>query len=393
MSITAFFMYHTLLRAILTDKSLYPRPKGAATELHLVCFLADAVKLLTSVAYRWEWIRMSKETMLHIISHTDLDGVASAALAWHANRGSGLPIRVSLSGYGEVDSLIVDSIDSGFKLIVLDLFCQRDWTVDLIDRTYRDGDPPFVFDHHKSTYDRFGNRKWAVIDTGYCAAMVYWRWLMEQALDKEVHDRIAAMEPLIRITNDRDLWLGEIPESRLWQGLVTLCGPWGLLMRLISDTSAILTPHELSAAQEFTDRQEARFEKAKIKIIRVRNDLSFVGDGVLEYGDVSDFCGLILDRDPSPPLLAAVSVKRAGGDWALSLRSRGGLAGKIVSLLRDGKKIRGGGHGDAAALYFPDTFTEDQMIDTVLAAIKQEKERSENLNVTLGDLFKGLAEN
>ena len=64
---------------------------------------------------------MSKETMLHIISHTDLDGVASAALAWHANRGSGLPIWVSLSGYGEVDSLIVDSIDSGFKLIVLAL--------------------------------------------------------------------------------------------------------------------------------------------------------------------------------------------------------------------------------------------------------------------------------
>ena len=79
-----------------------------------------------------------------------------------------------------------------------------------------------------------------------------------------------------------------------------------------------------------------------------------------------------------------------GGDWALSLRSRDGLAGKIVALLKDGSKIRGGGHEDAAALYFPSNYSEDQIRETVLAAIRQERERSETPNVTLGDLFKGL---
>jgi len=161
-------------------------------------------------------------------------------------------------------------------------------------------------------------------------------------------------------------------------------------MRLVSAPSAELTKGERDSAQNFVDLQEERFEHAKTGILRTGDDLSFVGDGVLEFGDVSDFCGLILDRDPNPPKLAAVSAKRMGGDWALSLRSRDGLAGKIITLLKDGKKIRGGGHGNAAALYFPYSYNEDQIRETVLAAIKQEKERTEAPNVTLGDLFKGL---
>ncbi len=333
---------------------------------------------------------MQKNNVLHIISHTDLDGVVSAALAWHANRSSGLPIKVSLMGYGEVDNAILESLDSGQKLIVLDLFCQRDRTVEDIDRLFTEGAPPFLFDHHKSTYDRYGNRKWLVVDTGYCAAMVYRNWLIKRELDPETQKIVEDMGPLIKITNDRDLWLGKIPESRLWHGLVTLCGPWGVLMRLVSNPFAELTKGERDSAQDFVDRQEARFELAKTEILRIGDDLSFVGDGLLEFGDVSDFCGLILDRDPDPPKLAAVSAKRMSGDWALSMRSREGLAGKIVSLLKDGKKIRGGGHGDAAALYFPHTYSEDQIRDTLLAAIRQEKERSEQPNVTLKDLFKGL---
>jgi nanoRNase/pAp phosphatase (c-di-AMP/oligoRNAs hydrolase) len=138
------------------------------------------------------------------------------------------------------------------------------------------------------------------------------------------------------------------------------------------------------------DRQEARFEMAKTKISRTGDDLSFIGDGILEFGDVSDFCGSILDREPNPTKIAAVLAKRMGGDWALSLRSRDGLAGKIVALLKDGAKIRGGGHEDAAALYFPSSYSEVQIRETVLAAIRQERERSEATNVTLGDLFKGL---
>lgn len=336
---------------------------------------------------------MQRENLLQIISHTDLDGVVSAALAWHAGRSSGLPIKVSLMGYGEVDNAILEALDSGYKLIVLDLFCQRERTVEDIDRLFPEGASPFLFDHHKSTFDRYSNRKWAVVDTDCCAAMVYWKWLMGQELDVSTKKMVEYMEPIIKITNDRDLWLGEIPESRLWQGLVTLCGPWGVLMRLVSDPSAELTRGERDSAQNFVDRQEERFELAKSGILRTGDDLSFVGDGLLEFGDVSDFCGLILDRDPNPPKLAAVSAKRMGGDWALSLRSREGLAGKIVALLKDGKKIRGGGHGDAAALYFPYSYNEDQIRETLLAAIRQERERSEAPNVTLGDLFKGFDKN
>jgi len=333
---------------------------------------------------------MGTKPLLHIISHTDLDGVAAAALAWHANYGAERLLRVSLTGYGDVDNLILESLRANEEPLVLDLFCQWTQTVDEVDGVWEKERPPFLFDHHKSTFERYGNRKWAVIDTNWCGAMVYWKWLMEQEQKDEQRARIAAMKPLMDIANDRDLWLGQIPESRLWQGLVTMCGHWSILMRLVADPSPVLTPEEKACAEKFVARQEERFSKAKEKIVRTRDDLSFVFDGVLEFGDVSDFCGLVLDREPAPPLVVAVSSRRAGGDWAVSMRSRDGLAGRVMTLLKDGRKIRGGGHGDASALYFPRHYTEEQIRDSILAAIKAEKERAESPNVTLGDLFKEL---
>lgn len=328
--------------------------------------------------------------LLHIISHTDLDGVAAAALAWHANH-EGRLLRVSLTGYGDVDALITETLAAGSEPLVLDLFCQREQTVDEIDGSFRETEPPFLFDHHKSTYERYGNRKWAVIDTSCCGALVYWNWLSARAGDGRMKDVLARLEPLVRIANDRDLWLGQIPESRLWQALVTMCGQWGMLARLISDPSAELTQEELDGASAFTERQEARFAQAREHIWRSGGELSFVCDGILEYGDVSDFCGLLLDREPNPPEVAAVAARRLNGDWAVSMRSRDGLAGRVLSLLKDGKKVRGGGHGDASALYFPRSYTQEQMRDSILAAIKVEKERSAAPKVTLGDLFKGLS--
>lgn len=64
------------------------------------------------------------------------------------------------------------------------------------------------------------------------------------------------MEPLIRIANDRDLWLGKIADSRLWQGLVTVCGHWGTMMRLAENPSHVLTQAERLAAESFVADQE-----------------------------------------------------------------------------------------------------------------------------------------
>ena len=329
--------------------------------------------------------------VLHIISHTDLDGVTAAALAWHANKDTGRMLRVTLCGYGEVDNLILETLESGQEPLVLDLFCQRDNTVDAIDKIWQADAPPFLFDHHKSNFERYASRKWALIDVNYCGAMVYWNYLMAQDLEPERRARVQAMEPLIRIANDRDLWLGKIADSRLSQGLVTVCGHWGTMMRLAENPSHVLTQAERLAAESFVADQEARFAVARSRIIRTGDELSFVCDGVLEYGDVSDFCGLILDRDDNPPQVAAVAAKRMGGDWAVSLRSRDGLAGRVMSLLKDGRKVRGGGHGDASALYFPSNYTEMQIKDSLLAAIRVQIEKEASPKVTLGDLFKGLA--
>lgn len=179
--------------------------------------------------------------LLHIISHTDLDGVAAAALAWHVHHNDRL-VRISLTGYGDVDMLILETLAAGQEPLVLDLFCQREQTVDEIDKLWNDARRPFLFDHHKSTFERYGNRKWAVIDTNYCGALVYWRWLRENAKDERTQAVLAELEPVMKIANDRDLWLGEMPESRLWQALVTMCGQWGMLARLMDNPRASSPP-------------------------------------------------------------------------------------------------------------------------------------------------------
>ena len=329
---------------------------------------------------------MISRPVTHIISHTDLDGVTAAAVAWHAHYPEGRPIKVTLAGYGEVDDLMVESVQEGYRVVVLDLFCQRQKTVDFIDGAFKEGDEPILFDHHKSTMERYGNRPWLVIDTSACAAKVYYRWAMGH-LPQEKARRIAQLADIVEIANDRDLWLGERAESRLWQALISLTDPWSVLLRLISTPDGALSEGEKEAALAFVRDQEERFSRAMEKVRRFRNDLVLVGPDMLKFGDVSDFCGLVLDRTPDPPKLVAVANKKATGEWAVSLRSRDGLAGELVGILRDGKKVRGGGHGDAAALYFPPHYSTDQIGETLLSGLKAVAERGRSMGVTLGDML------
>lgn len=324
--------------------------------------------------------------LLHIISHTDLDGITAAAVAWRRWRKE-RPLKVSLTGYGAVDGLIGESAAAGVDFIVADLFCQNQKTVDTLDQLYVEGEDPFIFDHHDTTAARYGGRPWLVVDTSACAAKVLYQWLMARGAPE-----IEVLGPLVEVANDRDLWINENPDSRLWQALVTLCGPNSLVTRLAENPSAELTPFERRAAEEFVEKQEKRFALAVEKIGKGTGDMAFVEPGVLEFGDVSDFGGLVLDRMAAPPLLVAVAAKRFSGEWAVSLRSRSEMAGKVVGMLRDGKKIRGGGHDDSAALYFPPSYTPDQIRSTLAAAIRTIRDQERPSGVTLGDLFKGALE-
>ena len=323
-------------------------------------------------------------SVLHVISHTDLDGVAAAAVAWYRWKGI-RPLRVSLAGYGAVDGLIMESLAAGQDFMAMDLFCQDARTVEAVDRFYSEGDDPLVFEHHDTTLARYGGRPWLVADASCCAAMVYYRWLTGRGAKG-----LEFLGPLVELANDRDMWINENPDSRLWNALVTMCGPCSLLARLAGNPEAALEPHEREAAEDFVEKQEKRFALAVEKIGRGDRELAFVPPGVLDFGDVSDFGGLVLDRMDNPPLLVAVAAKRFSGEWAVSLRSRSETAGKVVGMLRDGRKIRGGGHDDSAALYFPQSYTPDQIRDTIRAAMRTKRDQERPAGVTLGDLFSGV---
>jgi len=329
--------------------------------------------------------------LFHIISHTDLDGVVAAIVAWHANfnkRDS--VVKVSLTGYGDVDNIVLESIEKKETFIVLDLFCQRAQTVDILDKEFDSSLEPIFFDHHKTTAERYPNRPWALVDTSSCAAKVYFQWLVEKGFFKDDKEKKSNLATLVEIANDRDLWIGLIPESRLWQAYITMCGPYSLFTRLAVDPSPKLTTWEHKATTQFVKMQEERFKKALDSISVPEKDLMFVKPNLLEFGDVSDFCGLVLDRMENPPLLVAVANRRPQGDWSVSLRSRNALAGRIVGLLKDGRKVRGGGHADAAALYFPASYSEELIKDSLLSAIKAVKEQEQSAGPTLGDLLKGI---
>ncbi|MFP4482997.1 MAG: phosphohydrolase, partial [Thermovirgaceae bacterium] len=68
-----------------------------------------------------------------------------------------------------------------------------------------------------------------------------------------------------------------------------------------------------------------------------------------------------------------------------------GLAGRIVGLLKDGDRIRGGGHGDAAALSFPPHYSPQQIRTSLLSAIRSADEQRQETGLTLGDLFSDAA--
>lgn len=325
--------------------------------------------------------------VLHIISHTDLDGITSAALAWHYNYGR-YPLKVTLTGYGSVDNIVQESIQKEEPFMILDLFCQYDRTIDEIDRLFQDGDHPLIFDHHESNFSKYSNRNWLKLDTSCCAAMVYFNWLMENAEDPADISRLNRLRKITEIANDRDLWINSLPESRLWHALVTICGPWSVFSRLVADPSGTLNPHEMDIASTFIENQEKRFLKAVESIKGNGKDISFIGDGILEFGDVSDFGGLVLDRMDSPPLLIAMASRRLRGDWAVSLRSRNGMAGKVSGILQDGKKVRGGGHENAAALYFPASWSENRIRESLETAVHTLKEQDKPMGATLGDLFR-----
>lgn len=330
-------------------------------------------------------------SIIHIISHTDLDGVVAAALAWHHHRDQA-PLKISLAGYGIVDNLILESLKREEKMVVLDLFCQKTRTVDEIDKRFPQENEPFVFDHHESNFSRYSNRPWLHLDTRYCAARVYYLWLQEKCRNEKEKKILEKMERMVEIANDRDMWINDMEESRLWQGLITLCGPWGIFTRLVEDPYPEMRGHELHAARLFVEKQKQRFDQALEILGSRKKDLAFVGDGVLEFGDVSDFGGLVLDHLQDPPRLMASASRKITGEWAVSLRSREGLAGKVVSILKDGSKVRGGGHDNAAALYFPPQYSQEKIRDSLEAAIKAIKEKESPIGATLGDVFKKALE-
>jgi len=281
-----------------------------------------------------------ENVVTHIISHTDLDGVTAAAVAWAAAWPEAAPVKVTLTGYGEVDNTLLESLQAGQKALVLDLFCQRQQTVDELDRTFVPGDSPFLFDHHESTFERYGNRPWAVVDTSRCAAAVYHRWLLEQPLPRPVRARVERMTDIVEMANDRDLWLGEKPDSRLWQALVTLSGPWGTLMRLAANPDAALSESERDVAERFVRAQEERFSRALERVLRIKDEMVFPAD-LLVFGDVSDFCGPVwTDGQPSRPVAVPA---RGCGDWPFPC---GAARPRRASRPAEGRPQVGEGHGD-----------------------------------------------
>jgi hypothetical protein len=147
-------------------------------------------------------------TILHIVSHTDMDGVTAAAVAWHAHYPENAPLRVSLSGYGEVDELMLETLRGNARLLVLDLFCQRRETVDEVD-TFSRGRRTVALRPSQNNGGAFRKQKMDGHRHECLRGQSVLRLDSEKGHSTASRRRLDSLADLVDIANDRDLWLGK----------------------------------------------------------------------------------------------------------------------------------------------------------------------------------------
>ncbi|MCE4603388.1 MAG: DHHA1 domain-containing protein [Aeropyrum sp.] len=281
---------------------------------------------------------------LYLVTHTDLDGIASAAIAARKLGRSEEGYSVLFAEPYNVDQVIAgleEHLSKGDLVVVSDLGVNRDSFQGLLEALRGlTGVGAYVkwFDHHIwSEEERNALLDLGVelhVDTSTCAAGVVAKYL-EGPVDDFV-------EKLVDAVCSADLWRWTNPLSgKLFRIVGERSQSWEWKERLVGKfASGVIWDNELDARLEEYVTQELEGYNRVLSTVASRR-----ANGYLVVAAYKYFRG-----PPSSSMIGALLLSRYNADIALILRNDGGLSlrSRRVNVQVVARALGGGGHPRAS---------------------------------------------
>ena len=270
-------------------------------------------------------------TELHLLTHTDLDGIGCAVLdaGWSEGHASIEPVE-----NGAIDSRVrslvreADADPGAVQVLVTDHGVDAS-TAELVDGFVAGGGAFTLLDHHRSSRHLDG-RGWATVDERHSATALLFEHL----------GRPPRFRGFTRLVEDHDLWRHADPRSARLASLLGLLGHDRFVTRFSADPDVEFREEELLLLEIEEGRRET-YLRRKTEQAWVREIAGHAW--ALCYADQ-------YQSDLAERLMSVLGVAGTAlvnpGKRTVSLRGRGVDVSAIAQ--REG----GGGHARAAAFTF-----------------------------------------
>jgi uncharacterized protein len=273
-------------------------------------------------------------TELHLLTHTDLDGIGCAVLVTGSHE-SGTTIEPVENGAIDerVRAVLRDaSSEAGERRVIVTDHGVDAATADVVDRFVACGGGFTLLDHHRSSRHLEG-RAWATVDERHSATALLFEHL----------GRPSRFRSFTRLVEDHDLWRHTDPRSARLAALLGLLGHERFVARFGADPEVEFREEE----QLLLDIEEGRRET----YLRRKTEQAWVREigghaWALCYAD--QYQSDLAERLMSVLGVAATALLNPG-KRTVSLRGRG------VDVSAIAQRGGGGGHARAAAFTFAES--------------------------------------
>lgn len=268
-------------------------------------------------------------TALHLLTHTDLDGIGCAVLVAGCAEGPSSIEPVENGAIdGRVRALVREADPRAARVLVTDHGVSEP-TAELVDGFVAAGGGFTLLDHHRSSQHLLG-RAWATVDERHSATALLFQHL----------ERPARFRAFVRLVEDHDLWRHADPRSARLAALLGLLGHDRFVARFGADPSVEFRDEEVL----LLDLEEGRRET----YLRRKTEQAWVRE---IGGHAWAFC--YADQYQSDLAERLMSVLGVAGTALLNPGKRTvSLRGRGVDVSTIAQRWGGGGHARAAAFTF-----------------------------------------
>lgn len=268
-------------------------------------------------------------TALHLLTHTDLDGIGCAVLVGGSAEGPAAIEPVENGAIdGRVRALLQEAGPGALRVLVTDHGVSEQ-TAELVDEFVGGGGTFTLLDHHRSSRHLDG-RTWAIVDERHSATALLFQHL----------GRPERYGTFVRLVEDHDLWRHDDPRSARLAGLLGLLGHERFVARFSTDPSVEFREEEARLLEIEEGRRES-YLRRKTEQAWVRE----IGGHAWALCYADQYQSDLAERLMSVLGVAGTALLNPG-KRTVSLRGRG------VDVSGIAQRWGGGGHARAAAFTF-----------------------------------------